>query len=123
MSVLYADYNCPNCGIKDKLMYELEDNNNQVVLAGQALNEESNFVNKCGFCQEYTDVIAAVREKTFLGFLNSLESKQIAQMKIPNTEDILKDWGKEKLFVPIIEVDFNTQPFAIGKVIDVGDHQ
>ena len=123
MSLLYADYNCPGCGATDKLMYEVEDEKDKVVLAGQMFTKETRFINECAFCKEFTDVIAAVREKTFLGFLNSSENKKVKEMSIPKTDEILGKWKREKIFAPTLEVEFGTQPFPIGEVLDVGTHR
>lgn len=119
MSLLYADYSCPECGKCGKLIHELQDNINEMVIPGQRLKKELELKAECEYCNKLSDAIAKSANGLFVGFVNASQSNLKEYNVAPDTNTVFDKWKKEKTFSPIERVDFDKQPYKSGMNIKI----
>lgn len=115
MTVLYADYNCPNCKNEGKVMHELADGVNKIIFPGEAHSKEQSITVECEFCNEKTEAYIKVAANKFVGIKNKRELENSAFNTAPETEEVFNKWKKEKSISPLERIDFNKQPYSLGE--------
>jgi hypothetical protein len=76
---------------------------------------------ECEYCNKKSDVCIHINQNKFIGFSNRME--QNSDGIIPDTQEIFQKWKKEGTFTPVKAIDFNTQPFKVGKTVDLNGKQ
>lgn len=117
MTLLYADFTCPNCHNEDKLMQEINDGKKHMIFPGDVFLEEKLFDAECDYCEEKCKVHLKVANNQFVGFANENNLRDVNFKKAPTKDEVFLKWKNEKTFSPTEKFDFKTQPFNPGEVL------
>ncbi|WP_088362793.1 hypothetical protein [Bacillus cereus] len=123
MTVLYGDYECRKCNKEQKVMHEINDGNDHLVMPGDKAEVTKEFEYKCEMCGQEDSVFVLIKEESFVGFINVDQKDEAVNWNIPSKEEVLKKWAGEKSNVFNSSVDFKEQPFEIGQEVTMGTEE